>query len=76
VTRTAFQLGFHFQRAPLPNAERIGDIFKQLDATGDGQLSFIEIKRGLEENDIDWVRRVPVPPPPHQRTSCSAGCRS
>ena len=47
---------------PLPpprsryHAERIREVFTQLDKTGDGALSFLEIKKGLEENDVDWVR--------------------
>eukprot|EP00227_Mantoniella_beaufortii_P015590 CAMPEP_0197578914 /NCGR_PEP_ID=MMETSP1326-20131121/3016_1 /TAXON_ID=1155430 /ORGANISM="Genus nov. species nov., Strain RCC2288" /LENGTH=200 /DNA_ID=CAMNT_0043142213 /DNA_START=155 /DNA_END=754 /DNA_ORIENTATION=- len=44
---------------PPPRAkyheERIREIFTQIDATGDGVLSFLEIKRGLDENDIDWT---------------------
>ena len=68
---------------PLPpprsryHAERIREVFTQLDKTGDGALSFLEIKKGLEENDVDWVRfprseETPPPPPPSRRPLLAA----
>jgi len=45
---------------PLPpprqkyHAERIREVFNQIDKTGDGKLSFMEIKHGVDEQDIDW----------------------
>lgn len=62
---------------PLPpprskyHAERIREVFNQIDVSGDGSLSFLEIKKGLSENeDIDWVRLTferPFRAPPLRR---------
>lgn len=47
---------------PLPpprsqyHAERIRDVFTQLDVNGKGILSFDEIRLGLEREGFDWVR--------------------
>ena len=50
------------RRNPLPpprsqyHAERIRDVFTQLDVNGKGILSFDEIRLGLEREGFDWVR--------------------
>jgi hypothetical protein len=55
---------------PLPppraryHAERIREVFNQIDKTGDDALSFLEIKKGLEESDVDWVRHASLPHSP------------
>jgi len=37
------------------HAERIREVFNQIDTAGDGALTFNEIKKGLGENeDVDW----------------------
>jgi hypothetical protein len=45
------------------HAERIREVFNQIDTAGDGALTFNEIKKGLGENeDVDWVRLPQRPP--------------